>query len=747
MKKFNTLFLLLSASLVLSGCNNQSASGSSSSTSTSTPAGEDWSDEVKALMNTYCGEVLPYPEDMLTGSLTVKEATSSSSGAKFLQISDEATSYGLKQYYLDLEASSWEGIRDYNGNINQEDSSGTPYSEFVKTSSDGKTGYRVICFFNAATAATSTSAATPACNVIQCFNTLESELNSASDWTDEDKETFKTEITTVLPFAKFGADYEVNSYSSYPDMVIVQDTLAKSLVDEYVALLKDDGFVVNEMYSKTYGYAVMQKTLASGHKLAAYVLYNSGNVVEVDFKATFSESTTWPTELLADVATKTGITVPAPTDTSITGYEYYRKNDTFVIYALTSSAEAALSSYNAQLEALDVTGSKGSYKNFNETFSAETDKLVNSNNEYVGFAIEVEITKPTSTFATEWPATEIQRFLSKFQVSVAAPTPSTLPYKLKYSANDDLQGEYEYWYYYLPLLAEHGYISIDVSTEEKLQYWAEIYALAYMEFTVSFLDSDATIINAYLKQIKNLAWSDQSTRSMMVYEDPKGKLAIGFSYEKGVSTITYMLGSGEEHTPTFGFSEESIDVVIGESKSLPIIVDMYPNSTISYASSDENIVIVSNEGVVTVSSSATAGQSATITATLTDSSGDTHTATITVTAAELTYTAASAIDAVAAKITSKYSQTISATHNSYGDYIMLNFGTNTVDNAKLVVTSAFIPTGFTVVGDGTWSTDENGTQTIEYTFGNVTLSFSVYQNASGNTILLAQATETSASAS
>ena len=737
MKKLNSLFLLLAASLVLSGCGGETSS--SSSTSSGETVTGDWSDDVKALMNTYCGEVLPYPEGMLTGTVTAGEFTDNY-GNKFLQITDEATSYGLSNYYIDLEASDWTGIRDYNGNVKQTDTNNVEYSEFVKIS-DGK-GYDILTFFSEASEATEDSEAIPACNVIQCFKDMESSKTDATDWSDDDKAEFKAGITVNLPFFAFGDDYTVVNPSSYPDIAAVYDSYACSLVSEYAAILVADGFVDNTAYSKVYGYPVLEKTLASGEKLTAIVFYQNGNYVQVSYTPNILKSTTWPTDFFADITTKTGLTVPALTDAdNIEGYEYYRKNDQFVIAAITTEEYDVL--YDEELAELGIYGSDNSYYNWEETFAIDAYSVWNDEGSAVDyFLIQAELTTPTSTFTNSWPADEISAFLTKFGVEVDVPAP-TLPEgtELKYSKFDDYDAYYAYAVRYITAYADA--FGVDPTDTEAIKELAAYFAKINMYFTVNIKDENSTNILNYVNDVSAIPWSNQSTSNTILFEDPTGAVGIEFDGDGVVSSATIVLGSGEEHEPVFEFTKASIDVAVGATVSLPLHVDMilYNSGAITFESDNTNVTVNTN-GQVTVAADTEIGTTAKITATLTDTSGKKWTSEITVNVVKAGYTAANAIDAVVKLINSSLGSSLVAHHDDTGDWIAINFGTAAIATVQSYTTGAWIPDGFEAATGWEEITFQSGATGLQIIYvceeDNVVLYFTVY-TSSGSTILQIEA--------
>ena len=94
------------------------------------------------------------------------------------------------------------------------------------------------------------------------------------------------------------------------------------------------------------------------------------------------------------------------------------------------------------------------------------------------------------------------------------------------------------------------------------------------------------------------------------------------------------------------------------------------------------------------------------------------------------YTAASAIDAVADLLSEMLESGISAYHNDNGDYIVLNFGTSIdAETMKLYSDHFFVPEGFEKQGD--WTTDafSDGTPVdyVDYVCGAVALEYLVYE--------------------
>ena len=95
------------------------------------------------------------------------------------------------------------------------------------------------------------------------------------------------------------------------------------------------------------------------------------------------------------------------------------------------------------------------------------------------------------------------------------------------------------------------------------------------------------------------------------------------------------------------------------------------------------------------------------------------------------YTAETAIDAVAELMTEYYQSTVTAKHDSDGDWIGLNFGTSATTDELKEDTENFIPTGFTTTATSWTSTqfsDGTPVEYIDYSCGDVDLRFCVYED-------------------
>lgn len=180
----------------------------------------------------------PYPSGLLNGEISVDEIYDSASGTSFLQIRDTSFTFTLQDYYIALEESGWNGVRNYNNEIAQKDSSGLIYYEFTKIDEANNVGYIISYSFY------SGSETESSCNYIQCYNDFDAKENSDSNWSDDEKDGFTTFVTEVVPFIKFGDRYVSQPVDA--NSIAIYDNYAKNIIPDYVNLLKRmDTYIVN----------------------------------------------------------------------------------------------------------------------------------------------------------------------------------------------------------------------------------------------------------------------------------------------------------------------------------------------------------------------------------------------------------------------------------------------------------------------------------------------------------------------
>ena len=97
---------------------------------------------------------------------------------------------------------------------------------------------------------------------------------------------------------------------------------------------------------------------------------------------------------------------------------------------------------------------------------------------------------------------------------------------------------------------------------------------------------------------------------------------------------------------------------------------------------------------------------------------------------QVSYTVASAIDAVADLMAATFGETVTANHDTDGDYIVLNFGDSiTLATLKTYCDSYFIPEGF--AADGAWTSAQfsDGTPVDyrDYVWSSIVLEYCVFE--------------------
>ncbi len=622
MKKFKFLIALGVSALLLSGCNRATTSDSNSSTSPSedsgsgssevTPVTTDWTSEQKELLTTYCGEVLPFPEGF-NGTIETVEGYDSNY-YDLLEIYDTSSTFSIQNYYLDLVADGWTVIKGYNGN-NYNGSKEDPLYMLTKTDSETGTGYYLQYYFYEG-------------NVIDCYNIMtinETEDTSWGDYVASIKET----LLTDLPFIKLGEDYDV--YVVDDNNVSIYDTYTTSLISSYADELVKAGFTLDKTNSASSDYYVLFKDLGETVGTVEVLLtYYLGNYFQFSFDPVTTKSATWPSSVLSSIETKTGITIPSFEATS---YEYYVKNG--VVYITTETTTSIADVYEEKMEDTILLGSYGSYYNFEETLSLTFSDTGEYDEDYNfdidGFYLKVENTVPTSSFSSTWPTEKINEYLTKEEITGRPLALSEFGSKdLKYYSYDasDHDALYEYLY------SEYEfYIIYGIVTEKDI----EQYVLDSYGFYIEIYDVNADVYDAYQKLYEDAGWftvklsddvEEDDTVDAFCYEDITGTLSVYVQNSENVTVIQFAKGEGEAHTPKFAFSAEKYTISVGNSLSLKLIKEGY-GGTVSFSCVSESgkISVNATTGVVTSSSEAEVGDSATITATLTTSTGEVKTAT------------------------------------------------------------------------------------------------------------------------
>ncbi len=747
MKKIQKVLALSLASLMLSACNEPISSSSSaassssyessvgSSSSSQQDVGEQWDESLQKLMKKYCGEVLPYPEGKLFG--TIKFTERSQNGTTFLEIYDEAKSFTLKTYSEMLEDSGWNVTKDYEGNAIRKDANGTEFVESVKKSSDGKTGYDVSYFFDSNS---------PSANVIWCFNNLSGSLTENTAWSEEEESYIQYGLLSDLPFIKLGSDYKV--VNSSENVLSIFDYCAIDLRKDYSDLLAKNGFILNEKISKENGLYYLTKVIDNGSTIMAALSYSNGNLFKFAYLPKYTESSSWPKDAVKEIEKENDVTVPSLTSTQyITGYSYYVKNG-IVHITVNSTYTKLFDKYEEKLiEAAfqEVQDTYGSYTNWEEKVEIVLTSLFDEYGSSSGLDILICPINPSSTFSKSWPKEAISSFLNTFKINVTCPDFVSIPdtgKDLKYTVVDDFDAHVQDWYDYI--LANGSWMGIDVTDKEKVKKIAEKTAEEEMAVFIETYDPDKKILDAYDEVLYKAGWYDSSSDGIWSYEDPTGELAIYFSNYNNVTHINVGIGDHKEHTPIFGFKNESMILGVGTKTFSDFDMNMLPYEVTFTSSDTTGKISIDQDGYITIADDAEIGMEATISATINvtgESAPRVSTCKITV-AERSPYTTVTAIDAVAKLLDVCFpleDDSHKANHDEYGDWTELNASSvegGTLDALKKLVTEKLIPETF--VAEGDWQKGEpiinpdnlsiKGAYVKKYVCDGIVLNYTVYED-------------------
>ena len=716
---------------------NSSDSGSSSSSSSQTGA---WNSEEEALIKKYCGEVLPYPNGMVSGTVTVNELRDTEQNFTFLEIYDESAEFSLRNYYKLLEEKGWSTIVAYGDNKVQYDTSGTPFVELTKASVDGKEGYDIIYSFDSR-------------NVIHCYTEMSGKATSNTSWSDTEAATIKKAMTVDLPFIALGEDYWV-SVSNF-NYLQIYDVYVEDLTHEYAKLLQEDGFLLSRPLSSQYGLYYLVKYLDGGAILEATLYYYGGNTLNFSYSGSATEYDSWPTELTDQIKESSGVDIPQFEIAEGGKYLGYKKGDTYFIYTYDLK-----NGYNYETYSLNEL--RNPFLTWEETVSFIAYNLTNYDGETIGYMAMIDVTEPTSTFVSDWPSAKIEEVIKDVLgiegVSLPDFDASSFPVtgkKIKYSVLGKEYYDQAYAYYYADISEYPSYYGLENPTEEEIV--AEAARLARLEegITVSVFDVNSKASEVLASALYNAGWYEYTnTYGYFTYEDPTGKLAISFdSYAnpshdyEGVTEFFIHPGSENAHTPEFHFKEKSYNVAIGWETDLylGLVKNMYPYD-VSYSSSDETGGIsIDEKGVLTVKDTVAEGTKATITASITLKDGSTITTSCEVVAIVIKkYVPSGVIDKINALVeTAGYTATV--VHERLIDYLTINFGSElTVNEIKELAEKSFVLDDFSK-GDSVWEEKEDNVdgkditgQFISYDFRNeycwILVEYFIY-TVNGNTYL------------
>ena len=723
---------------------SQSSEDSSSGLSSSEETQRGWGEEIKSLMATYCGEVLPFPNELSEEELSFKECTNES-GAKFLQIVINSPSFLLQYFYEDLEEDGWGCIKGFEDNEIRQDDYGTQFCELTKVSEDKSKGYNVSYFFNRGTVDAS-GTTSGAYNCIWCYNNATPSLTEDTAWKEEDGALLEYVLMGELPFWKMGSDYV--AYQRSADEVILYDYSAIDCRDYAYDALLADGYDLNEKKSVSADHHVLTKKLEDGSTITAELLYSSGNLFQFTYSAKAKNCVGWPSEAFSPVEEATGVKIPQFAAKN-NRYAYYSKRGLTYVYAYTDGDVS--DDYEDALHELGLTDDYlGTFTNWEENLYLYCSSLVDEDYSIVGFEIVVGVVKSSSSFSSAWPSEAIESFCEEVSIGVSCPAPEASPTggkDIRYTVETDYEYWAEYWYEYLKENAD--WMEIDSSDEEALRRTASITAKEQIGVFMDVYDPDNSFASSYAEQLFDLAWHreklskstyGETSYQNLLYEDPTGEIAI-YIYRTGenVSRISVMQGSKEAHSPSFSFAEESLVLGLGTSTSLEMDIDMLPYE-VNYSCDDTSgEVSVDAEGKVTIAEDAEVGKKVTVTAKM-DVPGESEprVSTIEITIAEKTpYTVGSAYDAAAELMNNylKLSGESKIRRNYYDEdetigYFEMNFGERSVASVQKAIEKRLIPDGFALESTWTDTTSiwKHSCSSIRYKCDGIIIEYQVYSS-------------------
>lgn len=725
MSKFTKIITILATCLILTSCNNN---GSASSSEVVQPS---WSDEGKQLLETYAGEVLPYPSNMLVGNVDYYVGNYSSS-VKVLQISDQAESFTLKNYYYDLVADGWSLTKGYNGNAISTDSNGASYVELTKYNEVKKTGHMIWYFFDAGQEGDEESGSTGyhSCNIIWCFNSLTVSPKSG-DWNEDDKAKMQDVLTFVVPSVEVGDDYYIAQTNT--NSLIIRDTYYKNCALDAVSILKDEGYVLDEVLSKSTDCYTLRKKNADGSSYVAELSYGAGNYFTFIYLPTFINTSSWPSDVVKVINDQISTDVPSFEATSF--HYWIKNNNTMYIYVNgTETSETIDVDYANTLLKSGFISTDGYYINWEEDVIINFDVYYNDDSSIDTFGILISVCEPLSNFSNGWPSEQLKAFYKSNKINIEVPSPNFKEgaKPLKYDASINYAENYKYYYDYI---MENGFwMDIDTSDEALVKEEATKYAKEATGVFLTIYDPDESICNGYIQQLYELKWHRSSNNyGGYTYEDSDGTVAVFIGSYKLQTIVKIYLGSGEKHKEVFEFLDKRLVLGLGDKVNSNLIKDIYPYA-VSFASSNSDFVSVDQLGNLSVSKTATIGSEVTITASMIDENSDViSTSMVVVVAERVTYTEINSIDRVANLYNSYFGYTnrdtgyVSSGHDEMGNYFSTKSPSINIEETKLFISENLVPYGFTTsMTQWVYKRYENTpTYYIDYTCDGITLRYRI----------------------
>lgn len=660
-----------------------------------------WSEEEKNLMRTYCGAVLPHPYDLIEGPMEMEEQ--SNNGEKCLVLYNFAEEWTLKDYYLMLEDFGWQAIRDYSGSI-VHTQSGSSYVEMTRPG-EGVSAYELMYYHVDGSLSGGDSY-----NCLVCYNSFLTSKTEKKAWSEKEEEAIEYVTSTSLPFFALGSNY---SYGKASETEIdFYDYCSKDLSSEIIAVLKEDGYQLDEEKNAEYGCYYLGKALPSGAKVEILVNYYRGNNVFVYFTPKMDSFSSWPSEFLMEAEEALGSSIPQFKIAKNGEYKTYTLHG--ASYLITYDLDPSFD-YYSYIETIN-----SELFSWEEKVDISSYLLVDDSQEETGFLLQFKLSEPTSLFSSSWPSLAISQGIKDSLAVEGVEIPSlelssfNLAKEMKYKVvtEEDYQKAYEY---YLSLYKEnYG----DVYSLAALESMAKSYVdkLLTKGVSLSFYDSTLDepidyvvrykINEAYKNLLYKSAWYLIPDTGNTAYEDPSGRIRIDVNNDPygdyGYTSIAITEGSGEAHAPSISFGQESYDAGTGVDFYPVLSLSMLPYPVTYSCSDTTGKVSIDSKGKVSVAVDAEIGSTCQIYASCTDKDGENHTATAKITVVKAVTYASNLIEVeelLKAKGYAEYAKediyAIGSTILVKGEKLILNFGqTMTKQEAKDLVEDCLVPESF-----------------------------------------------------
>ena len=704
--KRNLLFILpIISSLMMVSCNDVKDDDTHED-------GDDsfskWSKEEKELMLEYCGEILPYPEKV-SGTITLEEKYDNNSQQYCLLMSNESTTFTLKDYYLQLEENKWSTISSFNENKIQKNN-GTEYVELTKYALDDSKGYEIMYYFS--------STDESSYNYLLCYNYFSCKERKENSWSESDSKVIDFVITSTIPYISLGEKYGITNLND--NTLYIYDYYVKDLSKDYSEILIKNGFTLDRRTSTLQDKYILSKVMEDGSIIDVLLQYYNGNNFYFYYTPKTYQYSSWPSDLISEIKEETGVEVPSFSVKDGGKYNYYNKHDVHYIYTYDLDDNFDYLEY--------ATNVRSELFSWEEKLSIHAYILQDDNGDSTAFLLYFEKSTPSSTFSSSWPTEGINKGLKESlnidDVEIPSIDLESLNLKNDMKYNVFTQKDYDelYEYYYNLVKQNYG----DTCTEEEIEMIAKSYTDSQMSIGVelSFYDSKLDeqidyvtrykVNEEYKKTLFNAGWYQVSDSWGNIYEDPTGQIKItvlNTPYSNdGYTSITISKGSGEAHEPIFKFSKDNYEIGVGSKLNLNLETNMIPYS-ISYSSSDETgNITVDNNGVVKTSDDVKNGDQATIKAYYVDDDNVEHSTTCTVTVVK-TINYSTVLDDVIKLLKNKGYETYtradlySVGKKLIGESCTLSLGSSiTKEDAKTLVYDDLVPSDFS---KSKWESDND----------------------------------------